>query len=741
MVGFPYYLAPFQKWLTQKLKDRAANQNLSNKLMPFAMLSSAAVVKKGSGKKLIDRKNEVVDLIAKGTGDYNGCVITNTVDIKNLYRTGTLIAGYDLNGEEIVVEGSLDSRVSVPIIESIEIDTDGANNTLKTARVNVRVFTLKQLEMFELFFLRPSMNVVLEFGYNDGFDIQNQNDIKTNLFFKKKFEDYKTAYKKIYSSKDYITQREEYKKIIKDTKGNYEYMPGKVTNFTISLNADLTYSIMIEVSSGNELQLWFPLNQAKAKGEALIQKADKNITEYQRWVQKLAAETGRSEFIKTFEDENKYKNEFFNWGIRNDSAKDQSYSKTSYISFSLILDIINNSSFAKDSKTTIDKIFKINEKESIPISSTKYIISTSDELIIPGDIAKIEVKKSAANEDEIVITDTTISAEINNKKFNYSNSDKPAKLEVKTIDGKPADVTIPDSVGNLLNIFIKYDTFINMYTSAYSLAELMNQLLDLINNNMFGLCNLQLCKITDGNSPTNLTIIDTKMQCYPTNGQDETEEYRFKVGTKESIVLEMNFSTELSVLQQAQALYSTQLLAISAENKGKVDPKIKQIPYTQETEYADFSFARNTDGYYSLNILEYEIVKEQNDIAKKIQEDTKSQTKPATPVADKVDKTKIRQDKFIRFKDTPNAELIYMDPALVQAKIAIPAEETTVLSSMEISLTIDGTSGISSGEYFRIEGIPEIYNENGVFQVLNVKHTLNESGWRTIIEAGFRYTN
>jgi hypothetical protein len=53
-------------------------------------------------------------------------------------------------------------------------------------------------------------------------------------------------------------------------------------------------------------------------------------------------------------------------------------------------------------------------------------------------------------------------------------------------------------------------------------------------------------------------------------------------------------------------------------------------------------------------------------------------------------------------------------------------------------LVIDGLSGISCGELFRIDGIPEIYNKTGAFQVMNVKHSIEASGWDTTIEAGFR---
>jgi hypothetical protein len=48
---------------------------------------------------------------------------------------------------------------------------------------------------------------------------------------------------------------------------------------------------------------------------------------------------------------------------------------------------------------------------------------------------------------------------------------------------------------------------------------------------------------------------------------------------------------------------------------------------------------------------------------------------------------------------------------------------------------LNGISGFSSGEYFRLAGIPEIYNINGVFQITNVKHSIDVNEWNTEVEA------
>jgi len=47
-------------------------------------------------------------------------------------------------------------------------------------------------------------------------------------------------------------------------------------------------------------------------------------------------------------------------------------------------------------------------------------------------------------------------------------------------------------------------------------------------------------------------------------------------------------------------------------------------------------------------------------------------------------------------------------------------------------------SGFNCGEYFKIDGVPEIYNQIGVFQITNTKHSVAPDGWKTTLEAGFR---
>jgi hypothetical protein len=123
---------------------------------------------------------------------------------------------------------------------------------------------------------------------------------------------------------------------------------------------------------------------------------------------------------------------------------------------------------------------------------------------------------------------------------------------------------------------------------------------------------------------------------------------------------------------------------------------------------------------------------------------TTSEEKPKTAAEELKEIKEVLESKFVKFKlkptDTKSAPtaLIYLDTSLILKYVKTKAENTSALTYLDISLKLDGIAGISCGEFFHIDGVPEIYNKNGYFQVTNVKHSIDEKGWETSIEAGYR---
>ena len=735
---FPF-VAPLKEWTVKKLKERESNPNYITTLSPFAMMMSGAVVLKNKSKE------EILNYLKKDrkypNDAYFGCVITNTTDVSKLYQTGNTIVGYDLNGKEILVENEKNRRVSTPIIESIEIDTDGGNNTLKTAQVKVRVFTLKQLEMFELFFLRPSMNVVLEYGWSS--DIRNKSKkyiIDSKLFAKKDFETYKKDYSELFLNEK---TKGQYVETLKETEGEYDYMVGKITTFSYSPQEDGTYDINIEVSSGNELQLWPAIKAAKAKNT--VNRKDKTpIDTYPAFIKRIASNLGIPTLeTVTFKDKTIWEKEFFNYGITNDKAKNTVISKTPYLSMKAMIAIINNLKKIQVGGETIEITYEYKGDKIIPVNSNPNIISTNEYVLFPGKLPDFKV---VGNKIEL-LTDTKSrqNCEIGGKSFNlnttpiydfekfeeFPKEKAPAKIIIKDLDTN-TDIESVSNIGNLLNVFFSYDRFLEIYEEGTSIADIVNPILQTIQDAMLGMAQLELQKRTDSPAITSYEIIDKKIsQPPPKEEKPQEAPFRFKIGALNSIVKVLTFNMEMSTLMQAQALYSSQL-AIAKRNEKVNSDASKEIDYVTS---ADLSYSTNSDGYFSINDMEVEIitrvpVKKDERTAEQIKADKEKEQKALDESL---------QSKYVKFKLNKEIKnLVYKDSGLVQLYLLPKAPPNSMaLTYMDISLEIDGLAGFSCGEYFNIDGIPEVYNKNGYFQITNVKQGIDENGWKTTIEAGY----
>lgn len=740
-MGFPF-LAPLKADLVKKLKEREDNLQYANSLTPFIMLSSATVVT-NNGKPV-----EEIIKNSDYSNAFQGCVVANTTDIKNLYQTGNTIIGYDLNGKPIEVVGEKNRRISTPIITSMELDTDGNNNTLKTAQLQIKVFSLKQLEMFELFFLRPAIKVVIEWGWNT--DIKNKTNkyiIDSKLFAKKNFIDYINKYIEIFSHKNnaYRKAREQYLQTIKDTNYEYDYMAGSVTNYTFSPQEDGTYNIMLEVSAGNELQLWMPIKQAKSSAKGDKASNDPKVTGFQSWVNKLASDINEPPLAQIINEKDD-KNEFFNWGVINEKQEDSKFSKDQYVSFRLIMKILNNIVAYRESEQHLTVGYKLDGNELIPVSSAPFLISPTPDFILPGQLPSIKVVTDDNKKEQIIIKDgESVDSPINGYSFNISNEKNAIEKKLTSnLTNSTEEYLVSSTIGNLLNVFVRWQTFVDMYSKAYIQVDTINALLGMFNDNMFGLCKLELGKPEDFPcSPATNTIIDTKLPALAPKSLSSSDEiYRFKIGPKGSILKEFEFNMELDVLAQSQALYSSQLAINNIKNDKKEET---ETAVDKAYKNANNFRTPNADGFYSINAIEIKLVEEAQEW-----NNVMSSSLGVTEIENEGDGEKEKQNmnevlsqNFIKFKlnkdsKTSGNNLIYTDKSLIQSKIPKQPKGTTALTFLEVTLAIDGIAGLSAGEYFHIDGVPEIYNRNGYFQIMNVKHGLDESGWKTTIVASYR---
>lgn len=762
---FPY-LAPVKEWVVKVLKEREYQMEVTdtkvipnnyNSLLkrPWVVLTSGAKVVSASGFKGLDavargkKLEEIYKNKESKPSDYLGCIIRNDLDKEARYQKEESYIGVDFTGKKIKVLGEGNKRISTPIIESVDIDTDGANNTLKIARVNIRCFSLKQFEMFELFFCRPGMNVLVEFGDNtletyrfkdkkpvDTFS--NVAELSTQLFPKTDYNKFVDVFSSYYRFTN--TSFKLFQKHVERALGSYDFVAGKVTDYNFGIESDGTYNVMVEISQGNQMSLAIPVNVGNTSSQVGTL-GNSEVKEFDQWIAQMVADLNIVK-DKLSASEADWKNDFFNWGKVSDKKEDETASLERYVSLRFILKKLMNYSLTEkgyDTDTFDFQIPKYNvggsEKEYVPIRSHKNIISSTTDILFPNKEmvtfrAPIKEKKEA---DTIQVSDKTINCSINGYSVNEGvdvKNDEGNIINPKTNDG--------GCCGNALNIFVNYKVLVQSWKAAYSRMDFLAAILDTINANSFGKFRLVRANHKENVSASIMDFTATS----DAKLLEDTKIYRFNVNTMKSNVIDFSFNFEMSNLVAGRTVFNSQRFLINALKDLKAEDKaLSEIPLPPSVyQQFDNSMMSNADGFFSLNMIDLKALE------KNYQDTVKNQTVPddeekETPNEAK-DYTSIIDSKSIKFKFKDGIKVIvFTDKDLIKSKIAAPKDDPkTTLSPIDITLVVDGINGFNCGEYFRINGVPEIYNQIGVFQITNTKHSISSDGWRTTLEAQFRIT-
>jgi hypothetical protein len=366
------FISDLKPWVKEIFRNRERVTESSIFKVPFVILTSPALVtKQSSDTKLTlkERAEKFQDIInntfaASSMDSYKGCIITNKIQNKdNSYQLGPSHIGVDFRGNRINVDGETNRAIPNPIIESLQIDTDGTGNTLKIATVGVRLFSLKQLEMFELFYLKPGMNLLLEFGNNQSVfaDIrrdyiknrygedsqktqtegaQNVINLQKVLVDKSDYDSFCSNFSEL--SIGDMKALQKYYKRVEDSRGTYEQVAGKVLDYTYSIEENGTYVVVLKITAGNEVSRAIPKSTTTASGKTkgTTVKPD----DFNTWINQIEVDFGLPQLseVVTKSDDSKY---FFNWGVANADKGYESLSKKPYITLGFVIDKITNKTY------------------------------------------------------------------------------------------------------------------------------------------------------------------------------------------------------------------------------------------------------------------------------------------------------------------------------------------------------------------------------------------------------------
>jgi hypothetical protein len=280
--------------------------------------------------------------------------------------------------------------------------------------------------------------------------------------------------------------------------------------------------------------------------------------------------------------------------------------------------------------------------------------------------------------------------------------------------------------------------------------------LRIVNDNGYGLYKLTIGPEYDGGA--------SSFVCYHFANQDikDVQEdvnkntgYRFKPTTINSVVKNFSYTFQMDNLMAGRMIFNSNAGIRKAYAKKEDNANIKEIPFPQESFNAfDYSSFANADNYYSVNNVDRRKQEKLiNTIATTAQSKTVTSGKgieSTTTNTSTSDFTQTIQSNSVFYKvsdknddKTDSVRLVYKNKPLIYN--AINGEHgpngagKSLVTNIEISVTIDGFSGFRCGECFNIDGVPEVYNQLGVFQIRNIKHSVSDSeGWTTTLEAMWR---
>ena len=785
------FISDLKPWVKEIFRNRERVTESSIFKVPFVILTSPALVtKQSSDTKLTlkERAEKFQDIInntfeASYADSYKGCIITNKIQNKdNSYQLGPSHIGVDFRGNRVNVDGETNRAIPNPIIESLQIDTDGTGNTLKVATVGVRLFSLKQLEMFELFYLKPGMNLLLEFGNNQSIFADIRRDYIKNRYGEDSQKTQTEGAQSVISLQKVLVDKsnydtfcsnfselsigdmkalQKYYKRVEDSRGTYEQVAGKVLDYTYSIEENGTYVVVLKITAGNEVSRAIPkaTTTASGKTKGTTVKPD----DFNTWINQIEVDFGLPQLSEVVakSDDSKY---FFNWGVANADKGYESLSKKPYITLGFVIDkilnhnVLVNAGFIDDALVGIGKqkfYTDANgggEMEMILANSAEALISSNENVIFPGQLpsfikdktentivlktdknGNIETTDCNINDLEYTIKNSTLFVE-NEKKHDTSPDDIKGYIQVYSKDGD--DIKL----GNALNIFINYEAVLSLWRKAYTMLDFLEGILDMVNDNSYGLIKLILGTIEGGKFPA--FIVDGKLRQDKKTLQgimtSVDPAYRFRPTTISSIVKEFTYDFNMSENVAGRTLFNS--YAYIAQTKAGKNPDNEQLLGIQKDAYESIDFYRtqNADGWYSLNYVDIKSVEKQQ---AKAQNNNGLEQSTGTKSKTQEDVSKVIDASSKKFKTNNGTKiLIFQNEKVVSKYVAKSFYEKnkSLLTPIEISITIDGISGISCGEYFKCDGVPEIHNVIGAFQIENVKHSVTPDGWYTTLDARWR---
>jgi hypothetical protein len=318
-------------------------------------------------------------------------------------------------------------------------------------------------------------------------------------------------------------------------------------------------------------------------------------------------------------------------------------------------------------------------------------------------------------------------------------------FRIKYSGKDPAEVEFPAkqydyNLGKLENLYVHKDVILKAVEKSETVTDILNFVLNKVSEAVNGMWKFSLIQYGPSNSL--LSIIDT--ECFSLKRLQELNSdkrpyiYFFKNRASRNNIQSLNFSVKLSDKVATTVLYNS-----PKDNKTSVPMK---NPFGFVTRDRFFQLT-NDDSYLTPKDKEAVLKANQNTELERQREDKKRQesiqkerdVKAGAFIVGIVTREGGAEKTYIRKLVLTQKDLFTL---LVNDKDPYNSSINSFPQpGIKAEITLTGIAGLKTFQVFGIDNLPEPYDKDILFQVEDVKHSLQSNGtWTTTVTAGIRPT-
>ena len=287
--------------------------------------------------------------------------------------------------------------------------------------------------------------------------------------------------------------------------------------------------------------------------------------------------------------------------------------------------------------------------------------------------------------------------------------------------------------GYLKNLYINFDFFKSVLdTDNFSLKDSLYQLLNGMSSAVNGMWDFQIDESYVKETKTNILKI-WEMNLISNGSKGEI--YTFEMVGEKSVFIDASLDLDVSGMKMNQIIARKSAAAVSLNASA---PDIGNGVWGTKL---------------TADLLRIEIIR--NDAAQNTDKVGNSQAgNDAEELAEDnlnliLDKVRYYPKETLNIKKPFPSDLldmcyqgVFRDSAVFNAflnkKQEVGGDTSTPLMPINFTFKVHGVSGIRRGDMFKVNGIPSIYKQNGFFQVVSIKHSIEGMQWTTEVTGGWR---